>query len=114
MASISTATPKGKRGPRLPSCGADAGVGPEDLRKQLAATVDDGRLMGEFRRAVDHAQDLDHAANPVQRAELLAQRSQNAQPDQPGRLVARLDVKSPPSRPMTSSPVGRTGRWPEV
>jgi hypothetical protein len=56
------------------AAGGNAGFGTEDLGEQLAAAVDHCGLLGEFRSAIDRAQQLYQASNAVQAAELLSER----------------------------------------
>lgn len=62
------------------AAGADPGLWAEDFSKELAATVDDARMVRKIWRAVDHAQDFDHAFDPVQVPEFTSQSGENGEP----------------------------------
>src|SRR5436309_9522403 len=63
----------GQRAHAHGAAGAEALFGPPHVREELAATVDHRGMLLEFRRAVDHAEDLHHALYLVQGAEVRAQ-----------------------------------------
>src|SRR5207244_887703 len=60
-----------------------AGVA-EHLDQQVGAAVDDLRLIGELRDGVDHAEQLHHVIDAVERAERVARRRQEPEADEPG------------------------------
>src|SRR5262245_65593321 len=74
---------------------ADSGAGmapgiAEHLHEQVGAAVDYLGLVGELGHGVDHAEQLHHVVDAVERAERLARRRQQAETDQPRAPIALL------------------------
>src|SRR5262245_47278384 len=74
---------------------ADGGAGmapgiAEHFDEQVGAAVDHLGLVGELGHGVDHAEQLDHVVDAVERAERLARRRQQAETDQPRAPIALL------------------------
>jgi hypothetical protein len=70
---------------------SDTVFGAKNVGQKLAGAVDHGGLLIEISRAVDHAEELHHATDPIERAECGFHRRQDADRSQLGRLVARLN-----------------------
>ena len=64
---------------------------PEDGEEKVRAAIDDARLLPEVRRAVHHAEQLDDAADTVERAERVLRGGEQIEPDIPRRFLGLLD-----------------------
>src|SRR4030095_12637351 len=58
---------------------ANAAIRSPDLRKQLRAAVDDGRVIAEVGRRLHHTKQLHDPRDAIQRAERQAQRREDGQ-----------------------------------
>ena len=95
------------------SC-SDPVLGAEDVGEELTGSVDDGGLLVEVGGAVDHPEEFDHAADPVECAEGVFHGGEDAEGGQLGRLVAGVDVVVVSQLALEDFAVGGNGRWPEV
>ena len=82
----------------MPTAVADAVIGAEDLRHQVAEAVDDRRVLLEIGGGVDHAQGFHQPRDAVERAEVSVKRRENGEPRLPGGVVRRPADRFP-SRP---------------
>ena len=72
---------------------ADPVIRSPDLRKELRAAVDDLRVIAELGRRVHHAEQLHDADDPIEAAQLRAQRREDRQAGLPGGRAARGDIE---------------------
>src|SRR5688572_25915055 len=61
------------------TAGPDSVFRTPDLAKEFAATVDDFRMFGELRRAVDHPKRFNHALYFVETSDVFAECRENGQ-----------------------------------
>ena len=106
MASISTHTPKGSESTPIALRAAMPDSGPKiSANNSLQPLITAGCWVNSG-SAVDRAENLHHATNAVETAELFSERGENAQPGKSGGGITGGNIQSAPTRPVTSFPSG--------